>query len=72
MDEAREDVLLGPGAGGGVERNAEEEWDERLMDGYDVLVLGLARAKRGERLRCLFHGGGEFFGSHVRKRLGER
>ena len=47
LHEAGEVVLLGPGAGGRVERNAEEEWDERLTDGYDVLVLGLARAKRG-------------------------
>ena len=72
LDEAREVVLLGPGAGGEVERNAEEEWDERLTDGNDVLVLRLARAKRGERFLCLFHGGGYFFGSHARKRLGER
>ena len=72
LDEAGEVVLLVSGAGGGVERNAEEEWDERLTDGDDVFVLGLARAERGERFRRLSHGGGDFFGSHAWKRLGAR
>ena len=65
-------MFLGYGAGGRVERNTEEEGDERLTDGDNVLVLGLARAKRGERFRCLFQGDSDLFGSHAQKRLGER
>ena len=72
LDEAGEVVLFGPGAGGGVERNAEKDWDECLTDGDNVLVFGLARAKRGERFLCLFKGGGYFFGSRAWKRLREQ